>query len=180
MKTLNSKIADVIRPSMEADGFALVQVNVMDGSRRRTIQVLAENEKTGRITLDECAQLSHAISALLDVEDVIEGAYNLEVSSPGVDRPLINQADFEKYQGFDAKIETALPVDGRRRFKGVLVAVDDLSVTIRVDNQDYRLVLDNIHAAKLILTDALIKAHQDGKFKSADAPSDVVVELKTP
>lgn len=179
MKTLNHKIADTIRPSMEADGFSLVQVNVMDGSRRRTIQVLAENTKTGRITLDECAQLSHTISALLDVEDVIEGAYNLEVSSPGVDRPLITKADFERYQGFEAKIETALPVDGRRRFKGPLVAVDEVSVTIRVDNQEYRLILDNIHAAKLVLTDALIKAHQDGKFNATGAESSAVVEFKT-
>lgn len=168
MKALTERIAEIISPSLEADGFGVVQVNVVDGNKRRTVQVLAENVETGRITLDECAKLSHTISALLDVEDVIPSAYNLEVSSPGIDRPLVKAADYERYIGFDAKIETALPVDGRRRFKGPLTAVDETSVTIKVDNEEYCLAMDNVHSAKLVLNDALIKAHQDGKFESKE------------
>jgi len=164
MKTLSDKIAAIIEPSLQAEGFAVVKVNVVDGSKRRTVQVMIENTATGRISLDECAQLSHSISALLDVEDCLSSAYVLEVSSPGIDRPLVRREDYERYLGFEAKIETALPVQGRRRFKGPLMQATDEAVTIRVDTQDYTLAWPNINAAKLVLTDALIKAHQDGTF----------------
>ncbi|MCI5050236.1 MAG: ribosome maturation factor RimP [Rickettsiales bacterium] len=173
MKALTQRITDIIEPSLQADGFELVQVSIMEGKKQRTVQIMAENAQTGRITLDECAKVSRTISALLDVEDAIDSAYTLEVSSPGVDRPLTKHADFERYLGFDAKIETALPIDGRRRFKGPLKAVDAERVTIQVDAEEFALPLSNIQQAKLVLTDALLKAHQDGAFQSQQPKEEV-------
>lgn len=158
MKPLSEQITDLIAPSLEPMNIEIVQVQVVDGAKRKTIQVLAENRETGRITLDECAKASRTISALLDVEDVIRGAYNLEVSSPGIDRPLVKAADFAKYVGFEVKVETALPVDGRRRFRGELIEASEDNVVVRVDGADHRLSIGNIQQAKPVLTEALIKA----------------------
>jgi ribosome maturation factor RimP len=118
MQTFEQKLMDLLDGPLQADGLELVQVKLVDGAKRKTLQVLLENAQTGRITLDECAQASRKISMLLDVEDVISGAFNLEVSSPGIDRPLVKRADFERFLGFEAKVESKLPIDGRRRFKG--------------------------------------------------------------
>lgn len=168
MKPLAERIAEIIRPSLEAMGFDLVQVQVMDGKKRKTLQVFAENRETGRITLDECAQASRTISTLLDVEDVMEGAYNLEVSSPGIDRPLTRPADYERHLGFDVKVETRLPIQGRRRFKGQLIAAQPDQITIRIDGEDHRLNLADIATARPVLTDAFIKAHRAQQDKQAE------------
>lgn len=158
MKPLTDQIADIIAPPLEAMGIEVVQVQVVDGARRKTIQILADNSETGRITLDECAKASRTISAILDVEDVVKGEYNLEVSSPGIDRPLVKPADFARYVGFEIKLETALPVEGRRRFRGELLEATQDEVAIRVETVDYRLDISNIQQAKPVLTDKLIKA----------------------
>lgn len=104
MAALADRIEALIRPALAAKGIDIVQIKIVDGSKRKTLQILAENAATGRITLDECATASRTISALLDVEDVVAGAYNLEVSSPGIDRPLMKAADYEKFIGFEARI----------------------------------------------------------------------------
>lgn len=169
MKTLEQRIADLIAPSLEATGLEVVQVKLVEGARRKTVQVLLENRETGHITLDECAGASHTISALLDVEDLIAGAFNLEVSSPGIDRPLVKRSDFERFLGFEAKVETALPVSGRRRFRGQMTALEDDTLTMRVDGEDYRLALGNIASARLVLSDALLQAQQGkGQEKKAE------------
>lgn len=169
MSTLVTRIDEIIRPALAAKDIDVVQIKIVDSNQRKTIQILADNLVTGRITLDECAQASRTISALLDVDDVVPGAYNLEVSSPGIDRPLVKMADYEKYQGFEAKLETALPVGGRSRFRGVLKAPESEQVSIQVDGTLYQIPLGNISQAKLVLTDALIKAHQKG---GASAPKE--------
>ncbi len=163
MTPLTSRIHTLIAPSLEAMGFGVVQVKLVDGTKRKTLQIFAENLDGRGITVDHCAKISRTVSALLDVEDVLQGEFNLEVSSPGIDRPLLSKGDFERFVGFDAKIETALPVDGRRRFKGPILAVEGFDVRIQVDADIYLIPIDNIHAAKLVLTEALLKAQKPAK-----------------
>jgi ribosome maturation factor RimP len=159
MKSLAEKIEDAIAPSVTGLGFNLVQVKLMDGRGAQTLQIMAERAD-GSMTLDDCAAISRQVSAVLDVEDVITTAYRLEVSSPGIDRPLVKLADYTNYLGHQAKIETLMPVGGRKRFAGALKAVEGNNITITVDGKDYVLPFMDIQTAKLVLTDALIKAHQ--------------------
>ncbi len=166
MQTLEQKLTDLIAPPLESMGLELVQIRLIDGAKRKTLQVLADNPTTERITVDECARASRTISALLDVEEVFSQAFNLEVSSPGIDRPLIKPKDFEKYLGFEAKIECKLPMEGRRRFKGQMQAFDNNEISILVDGELYRIDLNNIASAKLVMTEALLKAHKDKKQKA--------------
>ena len=161
VKSLAERVEEAITPSVAGMGFTLVQVKFMDG-KGQTLQVMAERPD-GTIGLEDCAAISRQISAVLDVEDIIPTAYRLEVSSPGIDRPLVKRADYEAYVGHTAKIETALPVQGRKRFSGVLKAVEGSSVVIAVDGKDFALPLMDIQSAKLVLTDKLIKAHQAKK-----------------
>lgn len=158
--TLRERIEAIIGPSLTGMGYELVQVRLIEGAKRRTLQIMAERLDQVNMTVDDCAAISHQVSALLDVEDPIKQAYSLEISSPGIDRPLIKRKDFEKYVGHDAKIETNLPVDGRKRFKGVLAGVkgDSISITLS-EGPTATIDLHNIHAAKLLLTDRLIKEH---------------------
>ena len=117
-------------------GFELVRVRYM-GGKSATVQIMADRPEGG-IEVDECADISTAISATLDVEDPIEDAYTLEVSSPGIDRPLTRLKDFEIWQGYEAKLETTELIDGRRRFKGTLQGVEDDEVLIEVDRGHHR------------------------------------------
>ncbi|MBI1985094.1 MAG: ribosome maturation factor RimP, partial [Rhodospirillales bacterium] len=120
--------------------------------------------KNGRaITVDDCAQVSRAISAILDVEDPIKSAYTLEVSSPGIDRPLVRIGDFQRFRGFQARIETNRPIDGRRRFKGRLLGVEGNRVRIEVEGGEVTLPHPDIQRAKLVLTDDLIAASEENK-----------------
>ena len=157
MKSLVEQIQDLITPSLAAMGFELVQVKMMDGKSQQTLQIMAERAD-GSMSLDDCASVSRQVSAVLDVEDLITAAYRLEVSSPGIDRPLVKVADFEKYLGHAAKIETALPINGRKRFSGPLKTVLGEDITITVDGKDFTVPFIDIQSAKLVLTDALIKA----------------------
>ena len=159
VKSLVEQIEGLISPSLTSMGFELVQVKFMDGRSSQTLQIMAERPD-GSMSLDDCALISRQVSAILDVEDIVTEAYRLEVSSPGIDRPLVKPADYKKYVGHSAKVETALPVDGRKRFAGVLKAVENDGVIITVDKKDHRLPFVDISGAKLVLTDALIKAHQ--------------------
>jgi ribosome maturation factor RimP len=121
---------------------------------------MAERKDGLDMSLDDCALLSRAVSAVLDVEDPIEGAYSLEVSSPGIDRPLTRPKDYERFAGFEAKLETRAPIDGRKRFKGKLLGLEAESVKIEVEGAALALPLEEIEKAKLVLTDELIAAHQ--------------------
>ena len=157
--SLTDNIAGMIAPSIEALGYEVVRVTVA-GSTRKVLQIMAE-PKDGRImSVEDCARVSRAISAVLDVEDPISGAYSLEVSSPGIDRPLTRPNDYNRFMGHEAKIETHEPVDGRKRFKGILKGVTDVAVKIDSEGAEIALPLSQIAKAKLVLTDALIAAHE--------------------
>lgn len=157
--SLTDNIANLIAPSIDALGYELVRVTLA-GSTRKVLQIMAE-PKDGRVmAVEDCARVSRAVSAILDVEDPISGAYSLEVSSPGIDRPLTRPKDFARFAGHEAKIETHEPIDGRKRFKGILKGVAAEHVKIDSEGAEVALPLNQIAKAKLVLTDALIAAHE--------------------
>lgn len=157
---LASRIDAIIEPTVEDMGYTLVRTRVR-GARRMQVQVMAERTNGSGMDVEDCARLSRAISALLDVEDPITGTYTLEVSSPGIDRPLITPQDFERFVGFDARVEAGCPIDGRRRFTGAIKSVADGMVTIITEDGEFAVPLDRIAQAKLLLTDELIAAASD-------------------
>ncbi len=181
---LDARVAGIVRPVLAAAGFRLVRVR-MTGQNGLTLQIMAERED-GSMDVDGCEEASRAISPALDVEDPIEKAYHLEVSSPGIDRPLVRKDDFAAATGHLAKLETTAPVEERRRFRGRIVAVDGESLVIERDQPAYgeaptvRVPFDVLADAKLILTDDLIRealrkdkelrraANDDGDVDEAD------------
>lgn len=158
---LDARVAGIVRPVLAAAGFRLVRVR-LTGQNGLTLQIMAERED-GTMDVDGCEEASRAVSPALDVEDPIDKAYHLEVSSPGIDRPLVRKGDFAAAVGHLAKLETTVPVEERRRFRGRIVAADDESVTIERDQAAYgeeptvRVPFDVLAEAKLILTDDLIR-----------------------
>lgn len=162
MTALVEKIEELIAPSIVSMGYDLVQVRLMEGNKSRLLQIMAERPD-GSMTVDDCADISNQVSAVLDVEDIMPGAYRLEVSSPGIDRPLIKEKDYADYVGHVAKIEMILPIEGRKRFTGEIKGIDNGDVALLVDNQTFALPLVDIRSAKLLLTDKLIKQHQQKK-----------------
>jgi ribosome maturation factor RimP len=156
---IDRRLAGIIAPVVEGMGFELVRVRLM-GGRTKTLQIMAERPEGG-IEVDDCARISTAVSATLDVEDPLEEPYTLEVSSPGIDRPLTRLKDFETWEGYEAKIETSETIDGRRRFKGVLQGVEDGEILIEIEEQGGPVTIglrfDWLSDAKLVLTDELIR-----------------------
>jgi ribosome maturation factor RimP len=140
-------------------GYGIVLLKLVDGGRRKTLTVMAERKDEQMMSFDDCAEISRTISALLDVEDPIHGAYNLEVCSPGIDRPLTKPADFKRFTGFEAKIETILPIEGRKRFKGVLKGLEKELIVLAMPEGEVRIPFPQIRIAKLVMTDELIEAH---------------------
>jgi ribosome maturation factor RimP len=156
---LSQVIERIITPTVEGMGYELVRLTV-SGGQRKTLQVMAEPKNGRNMSLEDCSHLSRAISAVLDVEDPIDGAYSLEVSSPGIDRPLVRPKDYDRFAGFEAKLETRAPIDGRKRFKGKLLGLEAQNVKIEVEGAPLALPFEEIEKAKLVLTDELIAAHQ--------------------
>jgi ribosome maturation factor RimP len=152
--SIDQRLAGIVTPVIEGLGFELVRIRLM-GGRTKTLQIMAERPEGG-IEVDDCARISTAISAVLDVEDPVEDPYYLEVSSPGIDRPLTRLKDFDVWQGWEARIETTELIDGRRRFKGTLAGVEGDEVMINVEEGTIGLKFDWLSDAKLILTDELI------------------------
>ncbi len=151
-----ANIERMIAPTLEAMGFTVVRVRFSGGSRP-VLQVMAERTSDGSMNVDDCAEVSGVVSALLDVEDPVPGRYELEVSSPGLDRPLVRIGDFERFAGFEAKIEMAEPLDGRKRFRGRLIGVTEDTVRVAGDHGEYELPFAGIANAKLVITDDLIE-----------------------
>jgi ribosome maturation factor RimP len=151
------QISELIEPTVRDLGFDVVRV-LLTGGQRPTLQVMVEPLEHGPMTVDHCAEISHAVSALLDVADPIGASYRLEVTSPGIDRPLVRQADFERFAGFEARLETAEPIEGRRRFRGRLLGVEGDEVCLRLPEGDQRIPYGAVKKAKLVLTDELIAA----------------------
>jgi ribosome maturation factor RimP len=152
---MDQRLAEIVSPVIEDMGFELVRLRLMGGNTP-TLQIMAERP-TGGIEVDECAEISTAVSALLDVEDPILDAYVLEVSSPGIDRPLTRLKDFETYEGYEAKVETQNLIDGRKRFRGVLAGVEGNEVLINLEEGTIGLEFDWLADGKLVMTDELIK-----------------------
>lgn len=150
---LENKIAKLVRPVIEDKGYELVLVNMQGPD----LQIMAENPQTRKLGVDECALLSREISAILEVEDPIKGRYRLEVSSPGIDRPLVRLQDFADFSGFEAKIEISPPIEGQKRFRGWLKGVEENEVLLETDHGPARLPFESIEKAKLVLTDELIR-----------------------
>jgi ribosome maturation factor RimP len=149
------EIAAIIEPSLDAMGYRLVRVALL-GARRATLQVMAERRDEAAMTVENCAEISRSISALLDVADPIAGAYTLEVSSPGIDRPLVRPEDYDRFAGFEAKIELAQPLSGRKRFRGRLLGRADDAVRLIGEDGEVALPFALIARAKLVLTDDLL------------------------
>ncbi|WP_299045059.1 ribosome maturation factor RimP [uncultured Tateyamaria sp.] len=152
---IDRRLAEIITPVIEDLGYELVRVRLMSG-KETTLQIMADKPEGG-IEVDDCGAISTAVSATLDVEDPILDAYTLEVSSPGIDRPLTRLKDFDVFEGYEAKLETDELIDGRRRFKGVLAGVEDDEVLINVAEGTIGLKFEWLSDAKLVLTDELIK-----------------------
>ena len=153
--TMDVRLAEIITPVIEDMGFELVRVRLM-GGETKTLQIMADKPQGG-IEVDDCGEISTAVSAVLDVEDPITDPYHLEVSSPGIDRPLTRLKDFETFEGYEVKLETAEMIDGRRRFKGVLAGVEGTEVLLNVNEGTIGLEFDWLSDAKLVLTDELIQ-----------------------
>jgi ribosome maturation factor RimP len=156
-------LQDLIEPSITAMGFRLVQIRMIGGENRQTLQIMAEPADFDReMDVDDCADVSRAVSAILDVEDPIAGAYLLEVSSPGIDRPLVSEEDYVRFAGHEARIELRRLVAGRRRCTGTVEGAQNGIVNIRVDGRQgtetVQIPLKEIERAKLRLTDELIEA----------------------
>jgi ribosome maturation factor RimP len=139
-------------------GYELVRVHYGSGSGRPTLQIMAERIDRQPMTVDDCAEISRNLSAILDVEDPLDDAYLLEVSSPGIDRPLVRPQDYERFAGFEARVELTRPIEGRRRFRGRIGELADGTVRIIESAGEYRLPLEQIDKAKLVMTDELLAA----------------------
>jgi ribosome maturation factor RimP len=154
----------MIEPMIESMGFELVRV-MMTGGERRVLQIMIERADEGAMVVEDCAAVSRAVSAILDVEDPIKEAYALEVTSPGIDRPLTRRKDFERFFGFEAKVELEQPLNGRRQFRGRLAGVDGDAVWITVVDDKVALPIDDIRKAKLVLTDELLASVEAGSIQ---------------
>ena len=153
------QVTELIEPTLRDMGLELVRV-LVSGGQRPTLQIMVERGDHAPTTLDNCAEASHAVSALLDVADPLPGAYRLEVTSPGIDRPLVRRADYERFAGFEARLETELPIEGRRRFRGRLLGLAEDQVRLALPEGEQSIPLDAIKKAKLVLTDDLLAAAQ--------------------
>ncbi len=165
-------LEELLEPTVEAMGFELVRVR-LTGAKRRVLQIMAERPD-GTMDVEDCAELSRALSAVLDVEDPVEGEFVLEVSSPGIDRPLTRLKDFVTWAGSEAKLELAQPVEGRRRFKGRLEGTDGDQVLIAAEDAkgavtSLALPFADLSDARLVLTDDLIRKAQAQAKEAAKA-----------
>ena len=177
---LEQRIARIVEPVAVDLGYSLVRVKVTP-ENGCTLQIMAE-DGTGRFSIADCERLSKDLSPVLDVEDPIDREYHLEVSSPGIDRPLVRARDFERFLGHEAKVELADPIDGRKRFRGLIAAVDPDSVTIALPDApvgadpNHRLPLQSLAEAKLVMTDALLNMAREDQ---AEHPIDADDEIET-
>ena len=152
---MDKKLAELLNPILEDLGFEMVRIRLSSGDPS-TLQIMADR-LNGQIGVDDLANINTSIGTILDVEDPITDNYTLEISSPGIDRPLTRKKDFDSYQGFEAKLETTELIDGRRRFKGILAGISDDEVLINLDEGTVGLKFNWLSDARLVLSDDLIK-----------------------
>ena len=156
-------LLELLDPVAEAAGYEIVRLRLMGGEHARRLQIMAERPSDGDMNVEDCARLSRAISEIMDAADPIAGEYTLEVSSPGVDRPLTRLKDFATYEGYEARLELDRVAEGRKRFKGMLAGVEDDAVAIDLEGEEETAIIPFswIVEAKLILTDQLMKRGAD-------------------
>lgn len=172
MRTLNpleEKLLALIEPAAADLGYRIVRVR-MSGLRRKTLQIMGERVSDGGMGIEDCQALSRAVAPVLDAHDPIKDEYNLEVSSPGIDRPLVRVEDFARFIGHEAKIETVAMIDNRRRFRGVIMAAEGDAITIDSPDFNATIAFSNIREARLVLTDRLIE--EDLKRARAEEAQD--------
>ncbi len=148
MRQAPANVLNVVEPVVESLGYELVGVEYLSQGRDGLLRVYIDAENG--IKVEDCQRVSHQLSGVLDVEDVIKGHYSLEISSPGLDRPLFNAAQFERFAGSEAKLRLEAPLDGRRKFRGTLLGVEDGEVRLRVDGEEVRIPLVSIDKANLV------------------------------
>lgn len=166
-------LTQLIEPEATALGFALVRVKMTGGKGDPTLQIMAERPDTRQLTIDDCAALSRRVSDMLDEKDPIEHEYRLEVSSPGIDRPLTRLQDFADWQGHEARIHLVAPVDGRKQLTGDLTGVEGERITIDVRGaRPMTIAFEQVAGAKLLMTDRLIAATAPLSVEGADEYED--------
>ncbi|WP_415184572.1 ribosome maturation factor RimP [Phaeovulum sp.] len=179
---IDRRLAEIVTPTIEGLGYELVRIRLMSG-KIATLQIMADRPDGG-INVEDCAKISTAVSAIMDVEDPIESNYTLEVSSPGIDRPLTRLKDFDIWIGYEARLETTELIDGRKRFKGVLAGTEGDEVLITIDEGTIGLKFDWLDDAKLILTDELIaemlRARKEAGIIDEDKFDDIETETDSP
>lgn len=159
------RLLELLDPVADATGYGIVRLRLMGGSETRRLQVMAERPSDGDMNVEDCARLSRAFSEVLDAADPISGEYTLEVSSPGIDRPLTRLQDFEAYEGYEVKLELDRLAEGRKRFRGVLAGVEGDQVGIDLEGEDATAMVPFawIVEAKLVLNDRLMKQGADAR-----------------
>ncbi|WP_439273055.1 ribosome maturation factor RimP [Pseudochrobactrum sp. HB0163] len=175
---IDAKVASLVEPAINAAGFRLVRVR-LSGLNGLTLQIMAERPD-GTMTVEDCEIVSRTVSPVLDVEDPIDGKYHLEISSPGIDRPMVRKSDFANWQGHIAKLETSLIHEGRKKFRGRIIGVDENSVTLETDQATYGaqaqtvIPFELLNDARLILTDDLIRdaLRKDKALREGRIPGD--------
>ena len=175
-KTVEDRaLLELIEPVAESLGLDIVRVRLMGGTLRRRLQIMAERPDDHDIAVEECARLSRAVSEVFDAADPIAGEYLLEVSSPGIDRPLTRLSDFDLFEGYEARLETDRMVEGRKRFKGVIAGAEDENIAIDLEGEDETALIpfEWLVDAKLVLTDELMKVGAEKRAaRNEDTPSE--------
>lgn len=153
---IEKTIQQLIKPSLESEGYEIVRVMIM-GDRTKILQIMLDRADEAPLSIDDCSHATSIISALLDVHDPFDGHYTLEVSSPGVDRPLTRLKDFERFKGNIIKLELNDAIEGRRRFQGLLKGIDGNNICLEVDEESLQFDFGDIYKSKLVMSDDLLK-----------------------
>lgn len=153
---VEERVIALIEPTAAGLGYRIVRVR-LSGNRRKRLQIMGERISDGQMGIDDCTKLSRALGPVFDLDDPVDGEYDLEISSPGIDRPLMRIEDFERFVGFDVKVETAVPVSNQRRWKGVIQAINGDEITLATDQGEAKLKFSALSDARLVLTDKLIE-----------------------
>ncbi|MEL6583013.1 MAG: ribosome maturation factor RimP [Pseudomonadota bacterium] len=174
---LDRRLLEIVQPVVEDMGYEVVRIRYQ-GGKRPVLQIMAD-KPDGGIEVEDCALISRQLGAVLDVEDPIESEYNLEVSSPGIDRPLTRLKDFDAWEGYEAKIETEELIDGRKRFRGTLAGIEGDEVLINIEEGTVGLQFNWLADAKLVMTDELVRESLRARKAGADLNEDDFDEIET-
>lgn len=159
LSPLERKIEKLVELPIHEMGYELVTVKLEDNGKSPSLLIMVEEPESGRLSIDDCAKISRSLTTLLDVEDPINGPYSLQVSSPGMDRPLVKREDFKRFSGKQVKLETVMAIENQKRFKGILEAYleDDDCIRIKTDEKTQDIEFDNIKKANLVITDEMLR-----------------------